>query len=926
MTPLVGGHLADAYFGRYKTIMGASLIYILGSVVLTLSAAWKMADLCFVALALFAIATGGIKPCVSPFGADQIILQKTASSSTQSKSLSGTQGVLTATTSSPSGPSLSGLAEDGGAENMSASSDRLSVLSSPLPGGGTLALSAADIRLSSMEDGLETASLVSVPTFHHGALSPSASTGALSGVVRSRSTVRGAAATSIAATTTTTIKITDAEDAAEKKRQTMLQTYFYTFYFVINLGSVFSLLTVPILRTQVSYVAAFAVPAILNLIGVIIFWLGRKTYLHIPPGRSAFAVVFRVMRAAWRRRGRRPRLDRATVLPPSPPPTSPIGAADAAAAAAAAAQEGSQPSHGFVPPVISSLGEDTPASATTGFGTKVACPCCGPNCNCAQARRERADPRSRLLAETAATLYTNPAVAPMGPGAPIEVDVDVDADADADANSYSAHNDKEDEDVADWDGDDEDDDEEGGGDNVDGDADDEERAKNSSVVSSDSADHARKFLGNAEDGRKKDQEDQQHPLSARAAGAAGVRQKRRARACRTCRACKCATSGPGKRCQCTAEDEVMDTSMDGRITWIDNAYPVRSKRDIADTKRVLALLPVFSTLPFFWCLMNQQGSTWVLQAKEMDRRLGAIDYVLDPEHLQVLNPIFVFILLPTFEYLFRRARMAAEELEASEEHERQQQQRQVDQEHNPGGDGDLISVPSGFFNDPALLTASAASASASPGSSGATAGQRGVGGGEFMEQGEGFSTPRRFLSSRASPYASVASSDDAFSVASRPPCKKRCLASVNLSPLGRLGAGMLVAAASYMYTAFVDYQVQRSNPGTVSILWQVPQYFFITIAEVLVSVTSNQFAFDQAPAHMKSLVTALLMLSSALGDLITGVIYSAFLWLPRYGLFIVFAGLVVLNFCYLAFVKRYYIYVKPPVPARVAAVTAAQES
>ncbi|GAV68528.1 LOW QUALITY PROTEIN: PTR2 domain-containing protein [Cephalotus follicularis] len=86
--PLIGAFLADAYLGRYWTIASFSIIYVLGMTLLTLSASVHgLVPLCdhnnvcrptalqtavfFVGLYLIALGTGGIKPCVSSFGADQ---------------------------------------------------------------------------------------------------------------------------------------------------------------------------------------------------------------------------------------------------------------------------------------------------------------------------------------------------------------------------------------------------------------------------------------------------------------------------------------------------------------------------------------------------------------------------------------------------------------------------------------------------------------------------------------------------------------------------------------------------------------------------------------------------------------------------------------------------------------------------------------
>ncbi|XP_010680055.2 protein NRT1/ PTR FAMILY 8.3 [Beta vulgaris subsp. vulgaris] len=89
LTPLLGAFLADAYWGRYRAISVFSTIYLIGMCTLALSAsvsALKPSDcvgpICpsatpaqkavfFVGLYLIALGTGGIKPCVSSFGADQ---------------------------------------------------------------------------------------------------------------------------------------------------------------------------------------------------------------------------------------------------------------------------------------------------------------------------------------------------------------------------------------------------------------------------------------------------------------------------------------------------------------------------------------------------------------------------------------------------------------------------------------------------------------------------------------------------------------------------------------------------------------------------------------------------------------------------------------------------------------------------------------
>ncbi|KAJ8749754.1 hypothetical protein K2173_012305 [Erythroxylum novogranatense] len=88
ITPLIGAFVADAYLGRFWTIACFSTIYVFGMTLLAMSASVPglkprcysendchptdgQSALCFVALYLIALGTGGIKPCVSSYGADQ---------------------------------------------------------------------------------------------------------------------------------------------------------------------------------------------------------------------------------------------------------------------------------------------------------------------------------------------------------------------------------------------------------------------------------------------------------------------------------------------------------------------------------------------------------------------------------------------------------------------------------------------------------------------------------------------------------------------------------------------------------------------------------------------------------------------------------------------------------------------------------------
>ncbi|GFP96568.1 protein nrt1/ ptr family 5.10 [Phtheirospermum japonicum] len=82
LSPLVGAFIADSYLGKYRTVIIASLLYILGLGFLSLSAALDHSNKArsppqsqiiffFCSLYLVALAQGGHKPCLQAFGAEQ---------------------------------------------------------------------------------------------------------------------------------------------------------------------------------------------------------------------------------------------------------------------------------------------------------------------------------------------------------------------------------------------------------------------------------------------------------------------------------------------------------------------------------------------------------------------------------------------------------------------------------------------------------------------------------------------------------------------------------------------------------------------------------------------------------------------------------------------------------------------------------------
>jgi len=63
----------------------------------------------------------------------------------------------------------------------------------------------------------------------------------------------------------------------------LMTQIFNWFYFSINLGAAASTLLTPLLLAKVGPWAAFGLPGVLMAIATFVFWLGRNTFIHVPP-------------------------------------------------------------------------------------------------------------------------------------------------------------------------------------------------------------------------------------------------------------------------------------------------------------------------------------------------------------------------------------------------------------------------------------------------------------------------------------------------------------------------------------------------------------------------------------------------------------------------------------------------------------------
>lgn len=190
--------------------------------------------------------------------------------------------------------------------------------------------------------------------------------------------------------------------------------------------------------------------------------------------------------------------------------------------------------------------------------------------------------------------------------------------------------------------------------------------------------------------------------------------------------------------------------------FFNGALKEHPEQAVNDVKAAFNVGKIFIAVTIFWALFDQHGSSWVLQAKEMNLDVNILGWkgTLLPSQIPALNPIMVMVLIPLFTFVIY------------------------------------------------------------------------------------------------------------------PLCEK--IFKTEMTPLKRMGAGMFVAAASFVLVAIYQYILDSGDK--ISVLWQVIPFLVITMAEVMISITGLQFAYTQAPRSMKSTIMSMWLLTVFFGNMITAYI------------------------------------------------------
>jgi POT family proton-dependent oligopeptide transporter len=184
-------------------------------------------------------------------------------------------------------------------------------------------------------------------------------------------------------------------------------------------------------------------------------------------------------------------------------------------------------------------------------------------------------------------------------------------------------------------------------------------------------------------------------------------------------------------------------------TFMETALAKYKPADVEGAQAALNVFKVFITVSVFWALFDQHGSSWVLQAKQMDLNVMGVQF--EASQIAALNPIMVMLLIPAFAY--------------------------------------------GIY----------------------------------------------------------------------PAVEK--LTGLKMTPLRRMGGGMVLAATSFVAVGL--FQAWIDSGASVSVAWQFIPYLLITMSEVMISITGLEFAYTQAPRSMKSTIMSFWLLTVFAGNLLT---------------------------------------------------------
>ncbi|KAJ8937546.1 hypothetical protein NQ318_002763 [Aromia moschata] len=399
--------------------------------------------------------------------------------------------------------------------------------------------------------------------------------------------------------------------------------------------------------------------------------------------------------------------------------------------------------------------------------------------------------------------------------------------------------------------------------------------------------------------------------------------------------------------------------------WLDHAEEKYGTKLVNDIKTTLKVLVIYIPLPIFWALYDQQGSGWTLQAVRMDGDIGF--YTILPDQMQVINPLLILAFIPLFSYVVYPAFAKCNFLKSS-------LQRMVCggflaaiafclsalisialentypvlpssgniqlRVYNPSNCAVTFNAPDlnithtveqyGYYENTDISFSGNKTVSFSYESScnayesqdlffeeetayGIFFSDSGaVSYTDNVEKSEDGYPKVRTLAYNTSKVIIYTNGDDSLEVAAGN------YSLLSLSSPGSYSVSDLAETVTFKlggtYSVMINSNLSTvtvTKPNSVHMLWLLPQYFIITAAEIMFSITGLEFSYSQAPVSMKSLLQACFLLTTAFGNIIIVIIESAELFEKQSNDFFLYTSLMVADMLLFSYLAWRYVYIVP---------------
>lgn len=421
---------------------------------------------------------------------------------------------------------------------------------------------------------------------------------------------------------------------------------------------------------------------------------------------------------------------------------------------------------------------------------------------------------------------------------------------------------------------------------------------------------------------------------------------------------KCVTNAISRKCRSTEKKD----------HWLHYAEEEYGPNLVADIKATLHVLVLYLPLPIFWALFDQQGSGWTFQAVHMDGNIGF--YTILPDQMQVVNPLLILIFIPLFSYCvypllgrcnllktplqrmvcggflaavaFAVSALVSIAIESQEPILPSTNNIQL-RIYNPSTSPIKIEAN----NLPLSTVVPSMSAyvnkdiQVNSGITNVTFEINGTKKNIAVEDAHAYGI-FIYSSNNFIDYTdNVAKSDTGYpvvrtlvygndeSVTYSKGSQTLDIEAGNFSTFQlpgpgkwsiRIGNKTLEDAVDFRlggtYTIMINKDGELkmnyltvTEPNSIHIAWLLPQYFIITAAEIMFSITGLEFSYTQAPVTMKSLLQACFLLTTAFGNLIIVIIESAKIFEKQSSDFFLYTGLMVADMLLFTYMAMKYQYV-----------------